>query len=159
MRSHFYFAYGSNMNPARVVRRKMGYTLCESGTLSGYKLAFNKRSVKYPGAASANVVEHRDSHVEGVVYHLTDRHQITKMDPFEGYPVRYNRVLAPVKTVNGFIDVWVYVANPDFIEEGLKPASWYLNHLLSGCEFLSADYVEQLAGTVCLPDSELEPDP
>ena len=154
---HYYFAYGSNMNPERVERRKVGFTQCESGHLFGYKLAFNKRSVKYPGAASANVIEQKDGCVEGVVYHLDNAQQITKMDPFEGYPVRYNRILAPVETTTGFIDVWVYVANPDHIQEGLKPAGWYLNHLLSGREFLSSAYAEELARTVCLPDSEVEP--
>lgn len=158
MSRHYYFAYGSNMNPARVVQRKMGYSDCEPGILTGYRLAFNKRSVKYPGAAAANIVEEANSFVEGVVYHLIDEQQIGVMDPFEGYPVRYNRLLVPIKTATGRVDVWVYVANPDFIEEGLKPASWYLNHLLSARDFLSADYYAQLEATDCMPDSEVEPE-
>jgi gamma-glutamylcyclotransferase (GGCT)/AIG2-like uncharacterized protein YtfP len=158
MSGHYYFAYGSNMNPARVEKRKMRYSVCESGILSGYKLAFNKRSVKYPGAAAANIVEKKGSQVEGVVYHLNDERQIDVMDPFEGYPVRYNRILVPIKTATETVDVWAYVANPEYLQDGLKPAVWYLNHLLSAREFLSDEYFEQLAMTICLDDSEVEPD-
>jgi gamma-glutamylcyclotransferase (GGCT)/AIG2-like uncharacterized protein YtfP len=157
MSGHYYFAYGSNMNPTRVEKRKMGYSVCESGILSGYRLAFNKRSVKYPGAAAANIVEAEGNQVEGVVYHLNDERQINVMDPFEGYPVRYTRLVVPIKTTTEIINVWAYVANPEYLQEGLKPATWYLNHLLSAKEFLSNDYFEQLAMTVCLQDSEVEP--
>ena len=50
-----------------------------------YALRFNKRSVKLPGAASANVVAAHDSKVEGVLYALSREDDIFTMDPFEGY--------------------------------------------------------------------------
>lgn len=154
---HYYFAYGSNMNPARVKDRCMEFSHFESGILSNYCLAFNKRSVKYPGTASANIMQQANSQVEGVVYHLADEQQITVMDPFEGYPDRYNRILVPIETRNGLLDVWVYIANPAYIQEGLKPAAWYLHHLLAAKQFLSPGYLETLSRVICLPDSELEP--
>ncbi len=80
------------------------------------------------------------------------------MDPFEGYPVRYNRFLLPVETIEGPISAWVYTANEAFIAEGLKPARWYLNHLLAGKPYLTRDYYQTLAATQCLADSEIEPE-
>lgn len=154
---HYYFAYGSNMNPSRVKHRCMAFSHYEAGILSGYCLVFNKRSVKYPGTASANIMQQANNQVEGVVYHLADERQITVMDPFEGYPERYNRILVPIETHNGLLDVWVYIANPAHIQEGLKPAAWYLGHLLAGRQFLSPAYVEMLGNIICLPDSESEP--
>ena len=81
------------------------------------------------------------------------------MDPFEGYPERYNRVIVPISTNSGELDVWVYIANSAYIQEGLNPAAWYLEHLLAGRDFLSPDYVEDLSRVVCLPDNGSEPGP
>lgn len=154
----YYFGYGSNMNQQRVMKREMPFTEILGGTLHGYELAFNKRSVKYPGAASANVIGRANSLVEGVLYKLDGLAAIEKMDPFEGYPIRYSRYELPVETATGQVTAWVYTANADYITEGLKPARWYLNHLLAGKEFLSPAYYESLSITPCLPDSDIEPD-
>lgn len=154
---HYYFAYGSNMNPNRVQKRKMAFHSAEAGVLSHYRMKFNKRSVKYPGAASANVVAETDALTEGVVYRLSHPEQIEMMDPFEGYPIRYDRQLLPIKVTGGFVDAWVYIANEDHIQEGLSPARWYLEHLLAGEPFLSKTYLQELRQTICLPNSDVEP--
>jgi hypothetical protein len=54
--SFYYFAYGSNMNPARMQARGLVFSAAESARLPGYRLAFNKRSHCTPGVAYANVV-------------------------------------------------------------------------------------------------------
>lgn len=156
MTSH-YFAYGSNMNPERVRHRKMPFRGHAGGVLADYRLAFNKRSVKYRGAASANVIAAPGDRVEGVLYELAHPTQIEFMDPFEGYPVRYTRLSLPIACGDTSIDAWVYIANESFVVEGLKPARWYLGHLLCGRDFLSEAYYDQLALVECLPDSEVEP--
>ena len=135
MTVHYYFAYGSNMNPARVRDRRMDFHSAEAGKLHHYALRFNKRSVKYPGAASANVVMARGSITEGVVYRLTHPDQIEMMDPYEGFPVRYSRFALPVQLAKETVHAWVYTANEDHIQEGLNPARWYLDHLLAGKSF------------------------
>ncbi|MBD3645978.1 MAG: gamma-glutamylcyclotransferase, partial [Pseudomonadales bacterium] len=66
----YYFAYGSNMNPARVEYRGLRVEDYEGGVLHDYELAFNKRSVKHKGAASANVMAIQGGRVEGVIYKL-----------------------------------------------------------------------------------------
>jgi gamma-glutamylcyclotransferase (GGCT)/AIG2-like uncharacterized protein YtfP len=154
---HHYFAYGSNMNPDRVRQRKMSFESAESGHLFDYSLRFNKRSVKYPGAASANVMASNKEVTEGVVYRLVEPVQIEMMDPFEGYPVRYTRTALPIVTEAGVVDAWVYIANEAHVTEGLAPARWYLNHLLAGRDYLSVSYFESLSQTDCLLDSDIEP--
>ena len=54
---HFYFAYGSNMNPERVEKRGLNIGSITAGVLEGYYLSFNKRSVVHLGAASANIIQ------------------------------------------------------------------------------------------------------
>ena len=146
------------MNPDRVRTRQMGFDLHLAGRLSGYELAFNKRSQKYPGAASANVmVAAASSVVEGVIYRLTDADQSTVMDVFEGYPNLYTRAQLAVQTSQGVFQAWTYIANPEHVVAGLKPASWYLAHLLAGEPYLSAPYHARLQRVACLPGSEQEP--
>ena len=153
---HHYFAYGSNMNPDRVRQRKMSFESADSGHLFDYSLRFNKRSLKYPGAAAANVMAVSKGVTEGVVYRLVDPTQIEMMDPYEGYPVLYTRIALPIVTRAGIVDAWVYIANEDHVTEGLAPARWYLNHLLSGRDYLSVPYFESLCQTRCLHDSDIE---
>lgn len=153
----WYFAYGSNMNPARVEGRKMGFRGAVAGTLAGFALHFNKRSSVHAGMASANVMRLDGGEVEGVLYELTEPDQILQMDPFEGYPKRYIREACAVHTVSGPIEAWVYIATEQWITEGLCPARWYLDHLLAGRDFLSDSYFETLSRTQCLPDSSVEP--
>jgi len=154
---HYYFAYGSNMNTARVKKRQMPFSGFEAGMLEGYRLVFNKRSTIYPGAASANIEISDNDNVEGLLYALEDDRGIEAMDPFEGYPVRYDRTLVSVQTSQAIVQSWVYIANQAYLAAGLRPASWYLNHLLAGERYLSRPYFERLSSVVCLPDSDVEP--
>ncbi len=152
-----YFAYGSNMNSSRVRGRRMQFDEHAAGSLHDYRLAFNKRSVKFPGAASANVAIQEGAVTEGVLYRLQHPGQIEMMDPFEGYPLRYDRIALPIVTREKVVEAWVYIANAAFVAEGLQPARWYLEHLLAGKDFLSTSYYEQLTTVECLPDSHIEP--
>ena len=157
MTADYYFAYGSNMNPVRVEQRKMAFVDHVGGVLIDYELCFNKRSQKYPGAASANVMVKSGTATEGVLYRLNTPDEIEKMDPHEGYPIRYDRVILPVCSPDGTCEAWVYTANVAYIAHGLKPAQWYLDHLLAGAPLLSAAYVAMLKRVECLEDSLQEP--
>jgi gamma-glutamylcyclotransferase len=157
--AEYYFAYGSNMNPERVRLRRMAIKGYMSGTLNGYRLAFNKRSTIIPGAASANIMVSATSRVEGVIYQLENLTTIESMDPFEGYPVRHSRQIVPIETREGVLESWVYTANEDHVQEGLKPAKWYLDHLLAGKEYLSESYHCALTHVVPLANTDKEPAP
>lgn len=158
MTAHYYFAYGSNMNPERVRQRRMGFESLEAGKLANYRLTFNKRSIKHPGAASANVMEDSGSVTEGILYKLRHPSQIEMMDPYEGYPVLYDRLVMSISSGLESRDAWVYFANEAFVESGLKPALWYLNHLLEGEPFLSSAYLSKLRKMQCLDQYDVEPD-
>lgn len=141
----YYFAYGSNMNPARMRSRGLQFDEALAGQLRGFALCFNKRAHDRPERSYANIRYQRDGVVEGVLYRLSHADEIRKMDPFEGTPVFYSRERMPVLTARGVIAAWVYVANPAMREEGLWPTRAYLEHLLAGREFLSESYWQALA--------------
>lgn len=146
-----YFAYGSNMNPARMRARGLLFLTAEAARLPGYALRFNKQSHSTPGVAYANIVAATGRVVEGVLYTLRDDMEMAKMDVFEGTPVRYSRERVLVDTEGGAAATWVYVANPAFVRAGLLPEDRYLSHLLAGADFLSADYVDGLRQQPCQP--------
>jgi len=103
--------------------------------LENYELRFNKVSKKQ--GAVANVMLCPGSVVEGVLYQVDN---ISKLDKYEGFPNHYNRI----QMTFGDILAWVYVAQPQYIQEGLKPQQEYLNHLLEGKSYMSTEYYEKL---------------
>ncbi|MBS7660753.1 gamma-glutamylcyclotransferase [Pseudomonas lalucatii] len=141
----WYFAYGSNMNPARMQARGLCVREAMAGSLPGFALCFNKRAVDRPGCAYANIRHQRGAVVEGVLYRLAELGEIAKLDPFEGTPIYYSRERLAILTVHGVQPAWVYIANPAFREEGLLPARDYLEHLLAGRQYLSEPYWSLLA--------------
>ncbi len=149
MSSPYYFAYGSNMNPARMHARGLLFSSAETARLEGYTLCFNKAAHNNPGVAYANVLPTHGGCVEGVLYRLGDVAAIAQMDHYEGTPVRYSRETLTVHTAAGSQRAWVYLANPAYIRRGLLPQSRYLQHLLAGAEFLSPSYLEWLRSQPC----------
>ena len=144
-----YFAYGSNMNPARMRERGMRFSQALGARLEGLRLVFDKASKVDFGADAAasqqighaNVVYDPGGVVEGVVYHLVDAAEILRMDPFECAPVNYSREVVQPR---GHTSCWIYFANPGVRRSGLRPSRSYLNHLLEARGFLSSDYYQML---------------
>ncbi|MBD3897683.1 gamma-glutamylcyclotransferase [Halomonas sp. ML-15] len=139
----YYFAYGSNMNPARVEARIGTTRRVLPGTLADHALRFDKAS-RIPGIAHANVACQPGDRVEGALFELMGAEQIELMDPFEGVPHDYQRQRREIITHQGVIEAWVYIAVPERVRSALKPAREYVAHLLAGEAFLSADYHARL---------------
>ena len=91
-----YFAYGSNMNPARVRERGISFHHACSASLGGFQLAFDKASRQHQGVGHANIVFAPGTWVEGVLYWLDSETEIGKMDRFESTPVNYSREVIQV---------------------------------------------------------------
>ncbi|MBZ9557400.1 MULTISPECIES: gamma-glutamylcyclotransferase family protein [Modicisalibacter] len=140
----YYFAYGSNMNVARVDARIGETRRALPGVLEDYALRFDKVS-RIPGIAHANVAYQPGCRVEGALFELMEPAQIELMDPFEGVPRDYQRQSRIVQTAEGPIEAWVYIALPERTRVALRPAREYLDHLLAGKPFLSEAYHARLA--------------
>ncbi|MEM7220528.1 MAG: gamma-glutamylcyclotransferase family protein [Pseudomonadota bacterium] len=152
---YWYFAYGSNMNPARVRERKLPFDLVCPGRLTGFELSFNKRSGVVPGAGHANILRRAGAVVEGVLYRLPSAASIERMDPFERYPINYTRRLVAIDRPAPSMGrealralAWTYFATPaasaDAEETTLLPETEYLAHLTAGAAFLTPAYVARL---------------
>ncbi|MDD9963041.1 MAG: gamma-glutamylcyclotransferase [Gammaproteobacteria bacterium] len=142
-----YFAYGSNMNPARVRERGLRFTAVRGGWLKDRRLVFDKVSRLHPNAAHANIVYAPRERVEGVLYRLASADEILKMDPFERAPWNYGRDAVQVQAGDDALWAWTYFANRAVRRNGLNPPAEYLAHMLAGRDHLSVDYFDWLART------------
>jgi len=142
----WYFAYGSNMDPKRMQDRDVGYQGRYPAVLKNWRLAFNKAACGKPGVGYANVVPMTSERVEGVLYRLPKESDLSRLDRFEGAPAHYKRHRIEVeKTDTGEkIKAFTYIAQPERVQEGLKPLREYMNHLLAGADCLSESYLERL---------------
>ena len=124
----------------------------QPGRLEGYSLAFNKLNSRVEGAAHANIVQRGDEVVEGVLFELSKSEAIAQMDPYEGVPTRYRRVIVDVESKGQSLSAWTYIAQPAYVREGLLPTRDYLARLLAGRPFLSEPYWTELSRQPCIED-------
>lgn len=150
-----YFAYGSNMNPLRMQERGLWVLEQRPAWIDGHGLRFNKRSRRDAQLACANIVYAPNERIEGVLYRLGDINEIEKLDSHEGTPRMYSREIFPVCTEGGLKPAWTYVANPAVIDNAIKPARWYIKHLLAGSPYLSVAYCDYISATLCRDDVEV----
>lgn len=143
----YYFAYGSNMDRARLADR-LGIDLQQSelpfevAILDGYDIAFNK--LKNDGTGAANIVPSAGTDVEGLLYRIEERH-LSVLDKCEGVPHDYRRQLMDVRTRDGrLIQAHVYIAAPGRVRTGLRPSREYMQHLLSAEKFLDKNHFSRI---------------
>jgi cation transport regulator ChaC len=151
----WYFAYGSNMNPARLSDQRLKERAVQmgpriGGRLDGWRLAFNKIARSPAGAAAGNIVEAPGETVHGTLNEMPDA-GLQVLDIWEGVADgHYERRTVPVVRADTgeTVDAIVYVALK--VGDGLRPTREYLGHLLAGRDLLPADYWERLSATPTL---------
>jgi len=140
----YYFAYGSNLNRARMAQRGALWEHAQRGTLQDYHLDFGKSANLTTGEGYANIFKKRTSQVEGIIYRLENKDMAKSLDAFEGTDIgHYKRIEVKVQLKNGkTLNCFTYTACQR--HKGLIPSKAYLNHLLQGEHYLSKDYIESL---------------
>ena len=139
-----YFAYGSNMNPKRLINRQISFAQRKRAVLKGYRLEFNKVASRNPKEGYANIIQDENGVVEGALYEILES-DLSKLNRYEGFPAHYDRI--KVKVHNDFDQIdeaVVYIAQPDKTISGLKPSRDYLDHLLAAKDILSENYYNRL---------------
>jgi len=136
-----YFAYGSNLNYKRMIERGVNFTSKEKGSLKGYRFIINKKSQKNPNIGFANIIKDNSSHVEGIIYEVSQE-DLIKLDKFEGVSNgHYRRENHHINNK----ECVVYIANDEWTSiNELEATEEYKNHILEGKEFLSENYYKKL---------------
>jgi len=147
----WYFAYGSNMDGAQMVRRGVPFASCEGAVLRDHRLEFDFPSPARWLGGAADVVQSSGDEVEGLLYGLADGRLLDTMDLWEGVPERiYERRRVEVRTLAARrpVAAWTYtVVEP---RPGLLPSPGYVGIILSGARAhgLSPGYVAMLEGVL-----------
>jgi len=142
----YYFAYGSNMNRARLRSRLGRDVIGKPGRLADYKLKFNKMARRNPAEEGyANIVECPGCEVWGVLYDVSED-DLERLDCCEGVKDgHYERKTVPIEVEDGnTLEAHTYIACPGKVREGLKPTREYLDHLLAARSILPPSYVKTL---------------
>jgi cation transport regulator ChaC len=148
----WYFAYGSNMDAARLFGERLepaGVAAGEriAGRLDGWRLTFDKRARSPAGSGAGNIVAAANSVVFGTLNRLPEA-GFAVLDRYEGVAAGHYRrhTLAVVRLDTGeAVEAITYVAL--LTGRNLRPTRAYLAHLLAGRDLLPAEYVRWLAAT------------
>ena len=106
----------------------------------------NKKSSKGDWSF-ANIEKSEGYTVEGVIFEISESH-LKKLDKFEGASVHYRREKINVISCGNKIECITYIAQDDYIIEGLNPTNDYMGFLIEGSSLLSIDYQKMLTSIV-----------
>jgi len=152
-----YFAYGSNMCSGRL-RARVPCEFVTIAKVTGHQLRFHKRSNDQSSKCDVFYTGDQTHTVWGVVYDIPVSEK-GELDGFEGLGSGYEDLKVAVTLPNGDqLSAQTYVADPDYIREGLAPYSWYKAYVQAGAaeHGLPQQYIaEAIAPVVATKD----PDP
>jgi hypothetical protein len=153
-----YFAYGSNLHPARLEARIGRCQFQGIALLEQADLRFHKVGVDASGKCDITIDDTSAGGVWGAVYQITTE-QKTELDRFEslgqGYEIREVDVLTYEQ---GLMRVFTYQAMTAFVDPALQPFDWYHELVLRGARFhgFPAEYLARLQLIERLTDSDAE---
>ena len=144
-----YAAYGSNMDPAQMLRRCPSSPHVGTGWIRGWRLTFGAEEYGWEGALATLVPVEDDS--PGVFVALYDLTPVDEqaLDAWEGADSGlYRKLNLGVHTLGG--DVVAYVYALDAFEGGL-PSARYLGAIADAAEAAGApaDYLAELRAREC----------
>lgn len=153
----WYFAYGSNMDRARLETARLipeGLQVKERvlGFVAGWQLVFDKPWDRFSGGGAANIRPHAQADIYGTL-NLMDARGLDVLDRYEGVAGGHYR-RAPLRVIRPLfgdeVDTVVYLADGE-LDSSLKPPRFYLDHLLAGRDLLPDHYVARLEAFETLP--------
>lgn len=142
-----YAAYGSNLDPERMLDIAPHSPAAGIGWLAGWRLTFGGEDLGWEGAL-ATVVEEPDSQVFVMLYDVNNADEHL-MDQWEGSELGiYSKIRVRVQTLEGEQVAWLYVLNA---YEGGLPSARYLGIIADAAETAGApeDYVQDLRRRPC----------
>lgn len=137
-----YFGFASSLSERKMAERGAKFLSRESAVLRGFRLEFST-NWKDDGYGYANIVPEEGSVVHGALY-VCERGSMSSMDRehvVEGN--HFRRVTVTVEKKNGeLVKATTYIANDEFVQQGLSPSEVYLNEILEGEDIIPMEYAE-----------------
>ncbi|HED12762.1 MAG TPA: gamma-glutamylcyclotransferase [Gammaproteobacteria bacterium] len=124
-----YFAYGSNLHPARLRKRAPSAEVIGVVQLVGWHLRFHKRSKDGSGKCNIIRTDQPTNVVYGVVYEI-DPMEKGALDRAEGLGYGYDESRLPI---DGYKDVFCYTASE--VDDSLERYTWYQGYVIVGARY------------------------
>lgn len=155
MKTFLYFAYGSNMLPARLGDRCPSAKLIGVGIAPNFRFEFSKASID--GSGKATLVPSLAEQVPGAIFEIqtTEREAL---DRHEGMGVGYQREDAfKVTPVFGGVSLLTSTYLATALAPDLQPFDWYLAAVIAGAEHHRMDvkHIDALRSTRCITDPDV----
>ena len=152
----WYFAYGSNMQPATFAgRRGIAASRAVPARLVGGQLVFDKPPLLPMGQGMGNVVAVSGAAVFGVAYAIT-ADDLAHVDLTEGVLIEnYRRVAVEIEPLDGGAAFEAWTLTSDRRDAALLPSQRYMALLIDGAEHhrLPAEYVSWLRAHPAVAES------
>jgi len=133
----WYFAYGSNMNPERMLERGVPFDKCVPAVLRDHTLTFNKRGLG-GREAYAHATREKGMELPGLLYRVSGR-GLLALDRFEGVASGHYRRESMEVAVGAVhvlptqrVTAWVYLAEDEHVQDGLPVSDGYMRHIRRG---------------------------
>lgn len=152
-----YFAYGSNMYRGRFRQRVLSFRSLGVSELPEFVLRFHKRGLKDgSGKCNAYFTGVKSDRVIGVVYEIRARDKV-QLDTAEGLGNGYHEANVTVTIEGEEQTAFTYLADPQFIDDSLKPFTWYKAFVVYGARdhALPRSYIDQLGAVNAVPDPDM----
>lgn len=148
------------MHPIRLGLRTPSCRVIGVASLVRHSLRFHKRAgggSDVSGKCNAFYTGRAQDAVHGVLFRVHDPER-EHLDKAEGNGFGYHGVNVRVVGADGTVDAYSYVANPEWIDERLRPYDWYIAIVGSGARIhgLPLAYQARLRGVPSIRDPDRE---
>jgi gamma-glutamylcyclotransferase len=123
-----YFAYGPNIHPGWLRRRVPAVMRLGTGVLPGHRLAFHKRGRDGAGKSNAWRTDAAADRLPGALYRVPVQH-FQRLGAAGG---GYHTAEVLIESAAGPLTALTWRAEPDEIEDGLRPWEWYVALIRAG---------------------------
>lgn len=150
-----YFAYGSNLHPFRLGARIQSSKFLAVAHLEGYSLRFHKRGADLSGKCNAFYTGLEEDRLPGVVYSM-EAAEKSLLDGIEG--TGYVTQSITLDLSGTVCTAFAYFAQPDYLDEDLKPYNWYRELVYIGARYhgFSSAYVKRIQEVEAIADHDKE---
>lgn len=151
----FYYAYGSNLHPARLGARIPSSQLLGVAEISDYELFFHKRGADQSAKCNALYTANTDHTLLGALFSMAASEKPI-LDEIEGAGYVVSEVVVTHAGVE--CQAFMYVAETEYIDDSLAPYQWYKDFVCLGARFLEFPdhYVSRLASIEAVEDVDGE---
>lgn len=151
----YYFAYGSNLHPIRLLERVSSAKLIGLTSINSHRLVFHKRS--HDGSGKCNILEtdRATDIVHGAIYTIAPEHKCD-LDRYEGKGSGYIDSHIKLRCHDQEYLCFTYLAQRSYISDDLKPYHWYKEMVVLGANYhgFSDIYISAIASIASTEDPD-----